>query len=99
MQPWPRALPRSRRRRDHTFRTAALAVSFVQESRLHVLGIDILDRVPGLARHVIAASDAADRVTVRKRTSPTSPTTPGSTWHGSVRRSSRNLPWPARCHE
>jgi hypothetical protein len=63
--------------------------------RLHVLGIDILDRAAGLARHVIAASDGADRVTVRKRTWPTSPTPTGSTWHGSPRRSSHNLPWPA----
>jgi len=36
--------------------------------RLHVLGIDILDRAAGLARHVIAAGDVADRVTVRKKT-------------------------------
>jgi len=45
--------------------------------RLHVPGIDILDHAPGLARHVITAGDVADRVTVRKRTWPASPTTPG----------------------
>ena len=47
---------------------AALAVGFAREfPQLHVLGIDILDRALGLAHQTIAASDVADRVTVRKQ--------------------------------
>jgi predicted O-methyltransferase YrrM len=47
---------------------AAAAVGFAQLfPQLHVLGIDILDRALDLARHAIAASDVADRVTVRKQ--------------------------------
>jgi protein-L-isoaspartate O-methyltransferase len=47
---------------------AALAVSFAQVfPQLHVLGIDILDRALDLADQTIAASDVADRVTVRKQ--------------------------------
>ena len=46
----------------------ALAVSFAQAfPQLHILGIDILDRALDLARQAIAASGAADRVTVRKQ--------------------------------
>jgi protein-L-isoaspartate O-methyltransferase len=47
---------------------AALAVDFAQVfPTLHVLGIDILDSALDLARQAIAASDVADRVTVRKQ--------------------------------
>jgi Methyltransferase domain len=46
----------------------ALAVAFAQVfPQLHVLGIDVLDRPLDLARQNIAASDVADRVTVRKQ--------------------------------
>lgn len=46
----------------------ALAVAFAQVfPRLHVLGIDVLDRSLDLARQNIAASDVAARVTVRKQ--------------------------------
>ena len=46
----------------------ALAVAFAQVfPRLHVLGIDVLDRSLELARQNIAASDVAARVTVRKQ--------------------------------
>ena len=47
---------------------AAMAVAFAQVfPRLQVLGIDIFDRALALARRNIAASDVADRVTVRKQ--------------------------------
>jgi len=47
---------------------AAMAVAFAQVfPRLEVLGIDVLDRALALARRNIAASDVADRVTVRKQ--------------------------------
>jgi len=49
---------------------AAMAVAFAQVfPRLQVLGIDVLDRALALAlaRRNIAASDVADRVTVRKQ--------------------------------
>lgn len=47
---------------------AALAVSFAQVfPKLHVAGIDILDRALVLARQTIAASGVAARVTVRKQ--------------------------------
>lgn len=47
---------------------AALAVAFAQVfPQLHVLGIDVRDRPLDLARHTIAASDVAARVTVRKQ--------------------------------
>lgn len=46
----------------------ALAVAFAEAfPALQVLGIDVLDRVLGLARQSIAASAAASRVTVRKQ--------------------------------
>ena len=46
----------------------ALAVDFARVfPHLRVLGIDILDRALDLARQAIAASDVADRVTVRKQ--------------------------------
>jgi predicted O-methyltransferase YrrM len=46
----------------------ALAVAFAEVfPRLHVLGIDVLDRPLRLARQNIAASDAAARVTVREQ--------------------------------
>jgi 2-polyprenyl-3-methyl-5-hydroxy-6-metoxy-1,4-benzoquinol methylase len=46
----------------------ALAVAFARVfPRLHVLGIDVLDRPLELARQSIAASDVADRVTVRNQ--------------------------------
>jgi SAM-dependent methyltransferase len=46
----------------------ALAVGFAEEfPELHVVGIDVLDRALGLARHTIAASAVATRVTVRKQ--------------------------------
>jgi predicted RNA methylase len=45
-----------------------LAVAFAEVfPRLHVLGIDVLDRSLELARQNIAASDVAARVTVRKQ--------------------------------
>jgi predicted O-methyltransferase YrrM len=48
--------------------TGALAVGFAEEfPRLHVLGIDVLDRALSLARRTIAASGAGTRVTVRKQ--------------------------------
>ncbi|HEV2252320.1 MAG TPA: class I SAM-dependent methyltransferase [Streptosporangiaceae bacterium] len=47
---------------------AALAADFAQVfPQLQVLGIDILDSALDLARQAIAASDVADRVTVRKQ--------------------------------
>jgi Methyltransferase domain len=47
---------------------AAMAVAFAQVfPRLQVLGIDVLDRALALARQNVAASDVADRVTVRKQ--------------------------------
>jgi len=47
---------------------AGLAVDWAQVfPQLRVLGIDILDRALDLARQTIAASDVADRVTVRKQ--------------------------------
>jgi len=46
----------------------AAAVAFARQfPRVHVLGIDILDRALDLARQTIAASDVAARVTVRKQ--------------------------------
>ena len=48
--------------------TGELAVAFAQVfPQVQVLGIDILDRALHLARQAIAASDVADRVTVRKQ--------------------------------
>jgi len=47
---------------------AAMAVAFAQVfPSLQILGIDVLDRALALARRNIAASDVADRVTVRKQ--------------------------------
>jgi Methyltransferase domain len=47
---------------------AAMAVAFAQVfPRLQVLGIDVFDRALALARRNVAASDVADRVTVRKQ--------------------------------
>jgi predicted O-methyltransferase YrrM len=46
----------------------ALAIAFARVfPQLHVLGIDVLDRSLELARHNIAVSDVASRVTVRKQ--------------------------------
>ena len=46
----------------------ALAMGFARAfPQLQVLGIDVLDRVLDLARHAIAASDAAARVSVRNQ--------------------------------
>jgi predicted O-methyltransferase YrrM len=46
----------------------ALAIAFARTfPQLHVLGIDVLDRPLELARQNIAASDVADRVTIRKQ--------------------------------
>lgn len=46
----------------------ALAIAFAQVfPQLHVLGIDVAGRPLELARHNIAASDVADRVTVRQQ--------------------------------
>ena len=48
--------------------TGALAVSFAEAfPQLHVLGIDVLDRALDLARQILAASDVATQVTVRKQ--------------------------------
>jgi Methyltransferase domain len=47
---------------------AAMAVAFAQVfPRLQVLGIDVFDRALALARRNVAASDVADRVTVREQ--------------------------------
>lgn len=47
---------------------AALAVAYAETfPRLHVLGLDVLDRALELAQQTIAASDAADRVHVRRQ--------------------------------
>ena len=48
--------------------TGALAVAFARVfPQVHVLGIDVLDRVLGLARQAIAVSEVGGRVTVRKQ--------------------------------
>jgi len=48
--------------------TGALAVAFARVfPQVHVLGIDVLDRVLGLARQAIAVSEVGARVTVRKQ--------------------------------
>lgn len=47
---------------------AALAVAYAEVfPALHVLGVDVLDRVLVLARQTIASSTVADRVSVRKQ--------------------------------